>query len=246
MTPGTPPPDAAPEAAPVSVRTMTRRDLRAVAALHRTHLPVGFFPRLGERFLRAYHRSYLDGPHAVALVAEADGTTVGFVVGSTRVHEHGAWTVRNRGLRLALAGGTALLLRPPELWTFLTTRAGRYVRGIARRLRPRTTPTGADASTASTATPTSTTADTSTAAPASPAVLVHVAVDDGARGLGLGAALVEAFVLACGAAGAVEVQLVTDADSPAVGFYERLGWTSAGARPAADGRAVVEFRHPAG
>lgn len=205
-----------------------------MARLHAAALPHGFFAELGEGFLRAYLRGFVDGPRAAALVVEHDGEVAGFVVGPTTNDVHWGWVLRHHGVRLAVAGCLALLRRPRLLVRFLRTRLGRYVRAVLRRLRRRPGGPGVG---------------TGQGAPGSGsevavvvAVLTHVAVDDVLRGRGSGRALVDAFVAACIAEGAGEVRLVTRADDGASGFYTRLGWQSLGERRGADGTIVEEFR----
>lgn len=53
------------------LRYATIADLGATAQLHVEQLPAGFFPGLGPRFMRRWHRTYLDSPHgADACLAE--------------------------------------------------------------------------------------------------------------------------------------------------------------------------------
>jgi len=76
------------------------------------------------------------------------------------------------------------------------------------------------------------------------AVLLHLAVEPGLRGLGIGRALVDAFVAAV-APVADEAQLITlVGPEGAAPFYLALGWEDAGERLDADGRAVRLLRLP--
>lgn len=187
-----------------------------MAQLHARRLPHGFFVLLGEGFLRAYHRSFMDSPTAVALVLDRGGAPVGFVVGTTDPHRHRREVMRRHGLRLALSGLAALARRPRVAALFARTRTVRYARAVLRALRR----SGAAQPLAGPASATS--------------VLSHVAVDTAVEGSGAGRALVEAFCDAARAAGAGRVELLTLADERGAGaFYERLGWTAGPQAPPA-------------
>lgn len=201
---------------------MAHRDLEVVADLHLQSLGHGLFPQLGASFLRRYHRMYVDSPHCLATVAERSGVVVGFVVATLAPAAHDRWLREHALLPLALAGIRSLLLRPRVLVDFLTTRIGRYAKGLWRRVR-RVDGEGRRAVRRM-------------------AVLQHVAVDEDARGLGLGAALVAAVETAAAEAGAAEIRLVTPAGGPAEAFYEHRGWFRFGRRRARDGSEVTEFR----
>lgn len=213
----------------IRVRPLASADLAAVASLHARALPDGFFAGLGERFLRAYYRSFLASPVAVALVAASETDVVGAIVGPARNADHYRWVVRRHGLRLALSGALALLARPAELRRFLRTRVPRYVRALSRML-------GLSRSSGRAVSRADRAPDPEVA------VLTHVAVAGSARGSGAGRDLVAAFVEECRANGAREVRLVTNSSEGAAGFYRRLGWDEVAERSAADGTVVTEFR----
>lgn len=210
----------------VAVTPLQVRQVAESVAVHRAALPPSFFASLGVRFLRRYHESYVCSPHGIAFAAVRDGRLCGFVVGSAAAADHSAWVVRHRGARLALAGALAMAARPRVLMRFLGSRAGRYARGVHRRLRP-VAPGGAAGG-----------------RPAQqPAVLAHIAVDDAARGLGVGERLARAFEQAARERGAPAVELVTlDGPAGASRFYERLGYTSGAVRRDDDGRCWRHFR----
>lgn len=209
----------------LSVRDADARDLGWAASLHLQQLPHGFFARLGARYLRAYHRSFVDSPHAVSLVAVRGGHRVGFIVGPTDAAAHHRFVIRNHGWRLALAGVVALVVRPAVAVEFVRTRLGRYLRSLMR---------------ASTAT--STTHSAPAEAPAGTvAVLTHVAVDPAEQRGGAGSVLVEAYVRRVRAVGPRRIELVTLAGpNGAAEFYERLGWERSGAS-VRDGAAFIRF-----
>lgn len=203
----------------VDIRKAEPSDLDFCAALHASTLPHGFFARLGHRFLRAYLATFVASPHAAALVATAQTSPVGMVVGILRPAAHSRWVLRERGVRLALLGGVALLARPLLLVRFVRTRLTRYRRALSRRRAAGT----ADGT-------------------RRPAVLSHVAVAPGAAGLGLGGRLVDAFVGAAASAGCSEVLLVTlTGEEGAAGFYRSLGWVEQGSHNDFDGQPVTAF-----
>lgn len=79
------------------------------------------------------------------------------------------------------------------------------------------------------------------------AVLAAVAVESGARGRGLGAALVRQFLAEVRDGGAEVAELVTvvpGEGGAAVGFYERLGWCATGDRRTRDGTTVRTYTYP--
>ncbi|MFA9432555.1 GNAT family N-acetyltransferase [Egicoccus sp. AB-alg2] len=229
-----------------TVRPAAPDDLRATSRLHRQLLPDGFFARLGRGFLCSYHRTFARSPHAVAFVTGPAGDADGFLVGTLSNRQHYRFVVRCCGVRLAARGLLALAARPRLAWTFLRTRAGRYLRWALRYpLRPARRPSTAEDLTAPAAETRPDPAGED--APAEPAaapvaVLTHVAVGTRAQGNGTGRALVEAFVAAAREAGVTEARLVTDAGGPAEAFYRRLGWTPGQVRHGSGGSLVREFR----
>ena len=206
---------SAPSSYQVRIRAARPEDLSEVVRLHLQLLPHGFFARLGQGYLRVYHRSFMTSPFAVSLVAYRDDRLVGFVAGALDAHLHQQWTLRRLGSRLLVRGVLALALRPQLAWEFLTTRTGRYVRAMLRAVRP--------------AAPSPTAIATDDSLPAGPvAVLTHVAVDPNDQGRGSGSALVDSFVERVRAVGTRRVELVTLCDEGASPFYERLGWSAVG------------------
>ena len=203
------------------LRPAGRGDLGFCAALHAQTLPHGFFASLGHGFLRAYHATFVDSPHAVALLATARGAPIGLVAGPLRPRAHVRWVLRHRGLRLAVRGAAALLVRPRVGLRFLRTRVGRY-RGAWRRGRGTEPQRSVD--------------------PTATAVLTHVAVIPGVQRAGVGERLVWSFVDASRAAGAARVVLTTlDGPAGAGGFYRRLGWELEGVRETLDDERVLTF-----
>ena len=207
------------------VHDLTEGHLAQTAALHARSLADGFFPRLGRRFLRAYHRTFVDSPHAVALgVSSDDGELQGFLLAVLAPGPHGAYVLRRWGLALSVRGTLALCSRPGVLALFIRTRAGRYARALWRRGSKR----GAHAQ----------------AAPGGEwAVLSHVAVDDRVQRGGRGALLVQALHDRAAAAGAAGVVLVTHPSGPGPGFYRRLGYDEGEIVVGSDGQRWMRFRY---
>jgi ribosomal protein S18 acetylase RimI-like enzyme len=67
------------------LRTGTDRDAAAAADLHAGNINEGFLSYLGPRFLRRLYRRVTRSPESFLLVVDDDGTTVGFLAGSTDV-----------------------------------------------------------------------------------------------------------------------------------------------------------------
>lgn len=199
----------------LEVRTARPADAAAIADIHARLLPHGFFADLGAPFLRAYHRSFMDSPHAVSIVACCDGQVVGLIAGAMDAREHQRHVIRHDGFRLLMPGAAALARRPFLLLRFVTTRLGRYARGLLRAARPATSGSGGGS--------------IGDVRPGPVAVLTHVAVDPVMQRSGGGSALVDAFVQRVRGEGSADrIELVTLAEDGASPFYERLGWTACG------------------
>lgn len=197
------------------VRPLHADEVDVLVALHRDALGHGFLTQLGPRFLRAYESTFLDSPHAVALVATVQDVPVGVLTGMLKRRSHVRWVLRHRGIRLALLGMAGLLGRPRLALRFARTRLSRYS-GAWRRHR---SPTG-----------------TSRPVGADLAVLSHVVVLPGARGWGVGRQLVQAFVASAAESGASQLKLETRREEDgAGGFYDRLGWRRSGVHTTPDG-----------
>lgn len=207
------------------VRNMEPEDLRFAAELHGRSLRHGLFPALGRRFLARYLGTYLRTSGGVALIAECAGKPAGFLVGVLDERTHYRQAIRLDGVRLTVAGLTALALRPRVAWRFFRTRACRYVVGIGRLARGRKAPS-----------------DRSTTDPPA-AVLSHVAVLPEFRGAGVGGDLVEAFSGAVRAATISTIRLTTRAGNKGAGdFYRQLGWRRTDTFMDADGFAWDRYR----
>lgn len=190
------------------IRPLARDDLMWSASLHSAQLPHGFFAQLGVRYLRTYHASFITSPHALGMVAIVEGEPTGFLLATTDSAAHYRHVLRYSGLPLILRGGFALARRPRLLARFVSTRARRYARG-ARRLRQRPV------------------ARILARRPA--AEVVHIAVEPGSAGRGVGRSLLVHAEAALAGMGARRVLAKT---VDAGGFYAALGWGKRG--PSAD------------
>jgi ribosomal protein S18 acetylase RimI-like enzyme len=206
----------------LGVRRLRQGDLDFCAALHAQSLPHGFFAQLGPRFLRAYYDTFIDSPHAVGLAAIVAGQPVGSLVGILDARSHARWLLRHRGVALAFHAGAGMAVRPRAAFRFARTRAARYARAWRRHR-------GADS-------------PKRRAPEGAPAVLSHVAVLTGARGLGAGRMLVRAFEDEAQSAGAARAILTTLQGPAGAGrFYERLGWRWSATHLTPDGGHVEEW-----
>ena len=185
------------------------------------------------RFLRRWHRTFLRPPYGIALVAvdeAVQGEVVAFLLGTTDQAAHTDALLGDRRVLLELgASGALALLRRPRLATrFVRTRGRPWLRRLVQRR--------------------GVVAHSSEAQDRNPvAVLAAVAVEPGARGRGLGAALVRRFLAEAGAQDAAVAELVTvvPAEGAAgAGFYERLGWCARADRRSRDGVTVRTYAYP--
>lgn len=210
---------------PTAVRAMRPDDVAFTADLHLRTLATGLFPRLGPRFLRAYHRAFLASPHGMALVVERQGAPVAFLLGAAPSPAHRRWVVRRRGMLLAVLGLAGLAVRPASAAWFIRFRLLRYARAALRLVRPAPAERPGEG------------------APRQIAVLSHLAVDREARGLGAGRALVLHFAAQAAERGARRAHLATRQGSAGAGaFYAGLGWVPVADHVGADGTAVSEYR----
>ncbi|WP_175439947.1 GNAT family N-acetyltransferase [Micromonospora nigra] len=222
--------DSAAEPGRLVVRPATRRDLHATARAHVDLLPVGLFPSLGPRFVRRWHRTFLDSRHGVGYVAvdpSAPGEEfVGFLLGTTDQTAHIAalLTDRRAVASLAVAAASALVRRPKVATRLLRSRVGPWTRRFRSR-KPR-----GDGP------------DRPTAAP-QVAVMTALAVRPEWRGTGIGSTLVTHFVEHARLAGATTAELVTPTGpTGAPTFYERLGWEAGPQESTPDGEGLSVYR----
>ncbi|RUT30398.1 GNAT family N-acetyltransferase [Arsenicitalea aurantiaca] len=209
----------------LSIETANEDDLVQTADLHKRNLRLGLFPRLGRHFLRHYQESFLRSPYGIALVTrDEDDRISGALFGTTANAEHYRWVVRNCGWELAMAGGAALVTRPAVAIDFAGSRAGRYLRGIGRRLIPRSAVRGPQASSAPLP------------------VLSHIVTRQDTRRSGIGRRLVERFRRLAGAEGADRAVLVTEAGGLGAPFFERIGCICEAERRDEDGHVLRQYR----
>ncbi len=202
----------------VATRRMGLADLGFVVDQHLEHFPENVFGQLGRRFLTEYYRTFLDGPHAEAVVAVIEGVPVGFLVGILDVREHRRLVRRFHARRLAWHAAAALTRRPRMAVGLLRRRvAVRF--GRLREAAAHGTP-AADVI----------------------AVLSHVAVVQDRRGFGVGTRLIQQFVDQAHVAGAHTVSLATRAGAVGAGaLYESLGWQLVSERDTFDGRRIALY-----
>lgn len=207
-----------------TVKRLVHEDLDFCGELHAEALGHGFFVSLGPGFMREYHRSYFDSPHALALRCSLAEHPVGFLVGVLHPQVHARWVLRHRGVGLALRGAGALALRPGVAVSFLRRRLHRYATVWRRhRGQPASEPGRSPLS-------------------SEPAVLSHVAVVPGARGTGVGRKLVRSFEATANASGADWATLSTLAGSQGAGdFYSELGWSRRAFRRMPSGDLTEEW-----
>ena len=212
------------DTAPVILRVVELADVGRTAHIHAASLPGGFFVALGQRFLRCYHRTFLTSPAGGAILAESEGVTVGFIVGTIDEATHYRHVVRRDRWSLGARGLLALITKPRLALRFVRTRALRYGRGLVRlSRRPAELP--------SEVTPLLTCG-----------VLSHMAVEPSSRGAGIGATLLSAFEETACALGARTVRLSTATDNTAAqSFYERAGWQRSDVRSDVDGHSWVHY-----
>lgn len=211
----------------VETRALGPEDLEFCAALHAHALEHGFFVELGPRFLRSYHAAFLDSPYALAVAATVGGKPVGFLVGTVNARSHARWLVGRRGVVLGLQAAAGMALHPAAAFRFLRTRLRRYA-GTWRRHRGVEAPSHAHAG-------------------GNVAVLSHVAVLPGARGLGAGALLVRTFQAEARRRGAERAFLTTLEGADGAGrFYARLGWRRSAESRSPDGRRMEEWTRSLG
>jgi len=108
------------------LRRARRGDVAAIAELHRRALPDAALPRLGDPFLRRFHRALIDDREATVVVVEAGGRVVGFASGVPSMRRF----ARRFVLRHGLAAGLELVRGGGVLGGGrLIVESARYARG---------------------------------------------------------------------------------------------------------------------
>ncbi|MEV4489008.1 GNAT family N-acetyltransferase [Micromonospora coxensis] len=229
---GVPASTPGPEPGGPVLRAATHADLPVMSRAHVDLLPVGLFPSLGARFVRRWHRTYLDSPHGLGYVVvdpAAPGEVVGFLVGTTDHAAHTAALVADRRTMasLAVTGLTALCVRPRVAARLLRSRLRPWTRRLSTQ-RPGAT-------------------GRRPAAPARTgpvAVMSALAVHPDWRGSGIGVRLAMRFVEHARDAGAHRAELQTSTGPlGAAGFYERLGWEAGPQQRSPDGEDALRTYH---
>jgi GNAT superfamily N-acetyltransferase len=199
-----------------------------------------FLARAGPRFLRSYHRAWIDSPHKLALAVVDDrGAVVGVLLGSIRPAEHYRAMVRRHGLILV----TWLVLRaashPGFARELLTTRVPRYVRGLFRVLLGQSgrTHDGEEKNDEGSVVH-------EVHGPNEKALgeVAHVMITPDLQAHGLGRLLLEEARREAEAAGIRGLELVTPPDLDARTFYEHLGWQAAGEVTSRSGEVFLRYR----
>ncbi|ABM10489.1 MULTISPECIES: hypothetical protein [Micrococcaceae] len=119
----------------INVRPAEETDLPLMSSWQCAYVPEGLFPRLGEAFVRRWHKTFLDTPRGIALIAEAGAPDavipLGFLIGSTDQVRDVNETLHGRRTGLILSALAALACRP-RLWVpFVRTRGRTYLQRIA-------------------------------------------------------------------------------------------------------------------
>jgi ribosomal protein S18 acetylase RimI-like enzyme len=202
----------------VLIRRMGLADLEFVVDEHLAHFPDNVFGQMGRRFLTEYYRTFLDGPHADAMVTVVEGSRVGYLVGVLDVREHRRLVRKFHFRRLAWQAAAALARRPRMAASLVRRRIS--VRLTALGSRGRATGTASEGV----------------------AVLSHVAVRAEARGLGLGTSMILQFVERAQDSGARTVSVATRAGEAGAGeLYLQLGWKLTRERDTFDGRRIALY-----
>lgn len=200
------------------VRPMARSDCRATADLHVQYLGDGLFPRLGPRFVRRWHQTFVDSPDAVAHVAaRPDGEVLGFVAAAVDQRGYVADALRNARVPLLVRGGLAMAVRPRVAAVFLRTRLRSYWARLRRPVRP---------------------------GPAGPrtAVVHAIVTAPASRGTGVGRRLLAQVESDVRASQTRCIELLSeDGEHGGADFYRRLGWGEAESFVNRDARTMVRF-----
>jgi ribosomal protein S18 acetylase RimI-like enzyme len=242
--------------APVEIRQLRREDTTASATLHREVLDMEFLARCGPRFLRCYHRAWIDSPASLALAAvDEHGRLVGVLLGALDPSTHFRTMVRRHGLALTVW----LVARAMTDRTFgrelLTTRLSRYAGGVVRIVSSGVSSalwrTSVESPGPTPAAPVSTAGDSDAAAPSGRGIraptsgeITHLMVTPDMRGGGVGRELLAEAGRLGKRGGLDDFVLVTPPDLAARAFYEHLGWHFVGELTSRSGESFVRYRLP--
>ncbi|HEV56293.1 MAG TPA: GNAT family N-acetyltransferase [Phycisphaerales bacterium] len=92
---------ARPIVEPVAVRPLFKEDAAAVAQLHMSGIQGGFITSLGDRFVTALYAAIARSPYGFGIVAECQGTIIGFVTFATDIKRLYRSVLARGGLRMA-------------------------------------------------------------------------------------------------------------------------------------------------
>ncbi|WP_411732453.1 GNAT family N-acetyltransferase [Paeniglutamicibacter sp.] len=220
-----------PTHADVAIRPATSADLPLTSHWQCRFLRDGLFPRLGPRFVRHWHATFLDALWGFAFIAEAQGpdgpVPLGFLFGSSDQLRHVDDVLQWHRTRLELQGVLALAVRPRLCLGFMRTRGRSYLRRLLKRPVTATAPATGPM----------------TATVPRIAVITAVVVDPASRHHGIGGQLVEHFLDRAAEAGAPLAELVTKAGPVGAGrFYEGLGWTPVHEHTTKDAETAKTYR----
>lgn len=186
---------------------MTVDDLDYVVDEHRRSLPAGVYAQLGPRFLRVYHATNITSSGAVAFIGGIDGCPFGFLTGVVGPAEH-RLAMRAALPHLTLSAAIGLAHQPKLGRSMVSKRSLQRLGSLVGRSRSRPS------------------VSSGTSVPAG-GVLTYLAVNPSARGLGVGAALMQSFLEVACARGCDYVTLTTKpGTSGAEAFYLRHGWST--------------------
>ncbi len=108
-------PAGGPDAASFSVRAGNASDAATVAGLHARLIAEGFLSSLGARFLTRLYRRITRTEGSFLLVAEADGSLIGFIAGSVAVGRLYRDFVWRDGLAASLSAPLRLVTAVPRV-----------------------------------------------------------------------------------------------------------------------------------
>jgi len=237
----------------LSVRRLRPSDAPATASLHVEALGSEFLVRCGLRFLRCYHRAWIESADAIALAAvDEQGKIVGVILGALRPETHFRTMVRRRGAVLGVLMIGQALAHPRFARELATTRVPRYARGLLRMIGRRSAVKvqGAPAPASDPGTPPRGDERDPGGPPSVPARtlrigdVTHVMVHPDAQGQGVGRALLEETRRVSTDAGLDELVLVTLPELPAGAFYRRVGWLPDGSMTSGSGVRFERYRLP--
>jgi len=204
----------------VTVGEMQPTDAAEAAAIHQQVLGAEFITRAGPRFLRRYYLAWVRSEGGMALLARADGTSAGALLGSVRPARHYRSMLRQDGWRLAALMLGRSVTHPAFGAELFITRGPRYSRALIRVARGQLAGRRARGHEAVPVTPTSN--------PGGIGEVTHVLVDPAHQGRGVARALLRAAEDRARQAGLDRLVLVTTAELARSGLYDRLGWVPKG------------------